>query len=127
VEETGRVGHFDLAPGFLRQHELVVNDIVEMEHIGRNSEKLVVLERLRIAERHRAADVVKDARQIREIKSDRFNRIMRGKRTFALRELRPTSRALAELAMARGAFVYIDPLAILHRPGAYRRALPVRS
>ena len=50
---------------------------------------------------------------------------MRGERAHALCDLRPAAGAFAELAVAGGAFLHIDLLAILHRAAAGRRALSV--
>src|SRR5262245_368829 len=50
---------------------------------------------------------------------------MRSERAFALRDLRPASRAFAELSMAGRAFVEVDLFAVLHRAAPGRRTVPV--
>ena len=58
VVEPALVRHLHLAPGFLRQDKFVVDDIVEIEHVGDDRIQLVVAEGLRVTKRHRPADVV---------------------------------------------------------------------
>src|SRR6478736_4615920 len=125
VVEATLVRHPHAAPSFFRQHEFVVDDVIEIKHVSSDSVELIVGERFCVAKRHSTADIVEYARQMSEIRADCFDRIMRGERAFALRKLRPPASTLTELAMASGALIHVDFLAVLHRAAARWRTLPV--
>src|SRR5262245_40394254 len=108
--------------------EIPVRDnVVEIEHIGRDGIELVVGQRLRVAIWHGAADVIHEGRGVGPVRADRFYRIVARQGAGAAAENRPACGALAELAVTGGAALHVQRLALLHGALAGRQALPVRS
>ena len=79
----------------------ILDDVVEEQHIGGQRIELVVAQRLRVAERHGAPDVVEHRRRIGpDTSRPVFIRIVRFEGAGAAGEHRPASGALAEFAVA---------------------------
>ena len=127
LEEASGIGHLHLGERVLRQHEFVVDHIVEVEDVSDHRVKLVIGQRLRVAERHGATDIIEHGRGAAEIGAHCLHRIGRRDRAGTAGELRPAAGAFAELAMAGRAFRHVNLFALLHRALPGRRALPIRT
>src|SRR3954454_1789226 len=64
ADETVAVGHSHLRQRLCVHGDVLADDAVEVEEIGTHRVDLLVLERKRIGERHRASDIVEDRRGV---------------------------------------------------------------
>ena len=128
VDEVRLVRKLDRREILLVQLEIIVlDDVIEIKHVGRDRVQFVIGERLRVAEGHRAPDIVHHGRGVGPIRPDRLDRIVAGQCAGAPHQDRPASRTFTEFAMTSRATLHIERFALLDRPLAGREPVTIRT
>ena len=98
-----RIGHFNIEEVFVRQNEIIINQIVGIQNIGHDGIGIIHRHGLRIAKRHRAVHVIPRCRQVGPIAANGFQRIFMIERIHAAGQFWPVVHAFGKITVAHGA------------------------